>query len=117
MSPKVKIHFESELAQALDFIRSKDLESAWTALARAHILGQFDAIPHLRVHWHMFRLGLLSLNVQEIAGQIPRMILAIPGSITGKAPKGNTGLSNVGIFQPMDVPEDLQMILQQGSKG
>ncbi|MFV8258905.1 DUF3703 domain-containing protein [Bdellovibrio bacteriovorus] len=111
VSPEIKVHFETELSKSLEFIKSKDFDSAWTALARAHILGQFDAIPHFKVHWHMFRLGIASLNTQEILGQIPRMILAIPGSLTGKAPKGNTGLSNVGIFEPMDVPEDLQKIL------
>ena len=113
MSPQLRVHFENELKAALGFIKSKDIDSAWASLARAHILVQFSALSYLRVHWHMFRLGLLTINTQEILGQIPRMLLAIPGSLTGKAPKGNTGLSNVGIFQPMSVPDDVRALLDQ----
>lgn len=83
----------------------------WHHLARAHVLGQFYAGPHLRVHTWMFIFGIKTLNAKEMIGQIPRLLLAAPGSILRKAPKGNTGLSNAGLFQPMPIPEDLQNLL------
>jgi len=39
------------------------------------------------------------------------VLLAAPGSWLGRAPLGNTGGANVGIFTPMAIPEDLQRML------
>lgn len=113
MRPKLREHFESELQQARQAIAGTDNSLVWNGLARAHILGQFDVGPHLRVHIWMFLFALKTLNTREIFGQIPRLLLAAPGSLFKKAPRGNTGLSDVGIFQPMNIPEDLQSILNE----
>ncbi|MNT47969.1 hypothetical protein D3C72_1847260 [compost metagenome] len=59
----------------------------------------------------MFKLGLAVQNFREALGQIPRLILAAPGSALGRAPLGNTGRSAVGIFTPMPIPDDLRRIL------
>ena len=112
MSPKLREHFNLELSLASLAEKNKSYESAWAHLARAHILGQYFAWPHLVTHIYMFRLGLKTHNLKEIVGQIPRLILAAPGSWFKKAPKGNTGLSNVGIFQPLEIPEDLKSLLK-----
>lgn len=44
----------------------------------------------------------------EVFGQIPRILLAGPGSLFGLAPKGNTGGTNGGVFTAMEIPEDLK---------
>lgn len=59
----------------------------------------------------MLSLAFRTLNFKELLAQIPRLFLAAPGSLTGKAPKGNPGSSRVGIFTPHGVPEDLAKIL------
>ena len=115
MNKKLKEAFEKELQHAAAHYKNGQNDLAWNALARAHILGQFFVRPHIRVHWHMFVLGVRTINKAEILGQIPRLILAAPGSFFKKAPKGNTGLSSVGIFQPMDIPKDLEEILGERS--
>lgn len=112
MSPTLREHFNLELSLARLAENARDFESAWKHLARAHILSQYFAGPHVFTHILMLRLGLKTHNMTEILGQIPRLILAAPGSWFNRAPKGNTGLSNVGIFQPMEIPNDLKQILQ-----
>ncbi len=102
-------HYRNELAL---FQKATDAEKRWEHLARAHILSQYYAWPHLYIHWKMFLYAVQTLNHRELLGQIPRLILAIPGSLSKKAPKGNTGLSNIGIFTPMEIPEDLKEILK-----
>lgn len=113
MTPDLREHFKLEISQALLAQKSSDYETAWKHLGRAHILGQFFAGSHVYVHILMFLLALKTLTWSEIIGQIPRLILAAPGSWTKKAPKGNTGLSNVGIFQPMEIPADIKNTLNQ----
>ena len=111
MPPKIREHFNLELSLARLAENARDFESAWKHLARAHILSQYFAGPHVWTHILMLRLGLKTYNTSEILGQIPRLILAAPGSWFKKAPKGNTGLSNVGIFQPLEIPNDLKQLL------
>ena len=48
---------------------------------------------------------------REIAGQLLRLILAVPGSVSGRYPVGNTGGADVGAFSPMAVPDDLRPLL------
>lgn len=68
-------------------------------LEEAHILSQPYAIEHFYVHWKMFILALRFRVWKELIGQVPRLLLAIPGSLTGKAPKGNVGSTRMGIFE------------------
>ena len=48
---------------------------------------------------------------REIAGQLLRLILAVPGSVSGRYPVGNTGGADVSAFSPMAVPDDLRPLL------
>lgn len=112
MKEKLKTHYLQELLSYKTAVGSKDFISAWTHLERAHILGQFDWKAHFHVHVLMFFLALKTHNWSESFGQIPRILLAIPGSLTGKAPLGNVGTSRVGIFTPMTIPSDLEKILR-----
>lgn len=97
MSPGLTVHFEREMAQAVDAEATGDLPRAWRSLERAHVLSQAFAGPHLRVHWAMFAYAWRRGDVRELLGQLPRLVVAAPGSWLGRAPLGNTGGANVGI--------------------
>ena len=79
--------------------RDQGYDTALTLLEEAHILSQPYAVEHLYVHWKMFQLALEFKVWKEFFGQIPRLILAVPGSISGKAPAGNVGSTKMGIFE------------------
>ena len=68
-------------------------------LESAHLIAQPYAMLHFQVHWEMFKLAIRHLVWSEILGQIPRLLLAIPGSCLGKAPKGNIGSTKMRIFE------------------
>lgn len=112
MNNKLKLHYNQELANYQDSLKNFQHDLSWNHLKRAHILSQFFWKEHFFVHCLMLSLALKTKNLKEILGQIPRLMLAIPGSVFGRAPKGNVGTSDVGIFEPMDVPKDLAVILE-----
>lgn len=112
MNSKTKTAYQVELQVFSKALSNKDWPTAWKHIERAHILGQYYVIPHLETHWLMLSLAIKTLNYKEILSQIPRLILAAPGSITGKAPKGNPGSGRIGIFTPSEIPEDLLEILE-----
>lgn len=113
MSPALREHYLREIAAfKSSLFKDGNRLKAWKHLERAHILGQFHVGPHLQVHGYMMSFAIRTKNWREILGQIPRLILAAPGSYFRRAPLGNTGGANVGIFQPMEIPEDLQAILK-----
>jgi hypothetical protein len=56
-------------------------------------------------------------DFREAFGQIFRLALAPIGNITGRLPRGNTGRSNVSAFAAMDIPSDLQALLQSDRDG
>ena len=113
MKETLKKHYLQELESYQATRLIKNYAEAWNHLERAHILGQFDWKAHFHVHVLMFSLGLRTLDWREIIGQVPRILLAIPGSLTGKAPLGNVGTSRVGIFTPMSIPDDLEKIIEK----
>lgn len=113
MNPRLREHFERELAQAVEERSRGARASAWNHLERAHILSQAHAGAHLRVHGALFAFAWRTRDWREVLGQIPRLLLAVPGSLLGLAPRGNTGGANVGIFTPMPLPEDIQEILNE----
>ena len=112
MSPTLRRAFERELVQFAEKSAARELDAAWKCLERAHVLSQGYAVPHVRVHGAMFWLAVRRGDVREILGQIPRLLLAGPASLLGRAPRGNTGGSNVGILTPMAIPSDLEEILR-----
>jgi hypothetical protein len=88
-----------------------DRAGEWRHLERAHILSQPMAWPHVRTHVAMFGAGVRRRDRREVLGQLARIVLAAPGSWSGKYPPGNTGGASVSAFRPMSIPEDLQVIL------
>ena len=89
---------------------------AWHHLERAHVLSQAHAWPHVRVHARMLAFAVRERDLREGLRQLPRLLFAAPGSWTGRAPRGNTGGAGVGMFTPMDVPEDLAELLRPSAR-
>jgi hypothetical protein len=66
---------------------------------------------HVRTHLAMLCFALRTVRPQEVAGQVFRILVAAPGSWSGRYPLGNTGGADVSAFAPMDVPNDLRPLL------
>jgi hypothetical protein len=92
-----------------------DEAGEWTHLERAHILSQPMPGPHVRTHLAMLAYGMRRRDGREVVGQVMRLVVAGPGSWTGRYPVGNTGGAGVSAFQPMPIPEDLRAVLQSTS--
>ena len=89
-----------------------DVAGEWKHLERAHILSQPMAGPHVRTHLAILAYGVRRRAPREVVGQLGRLVVAGPGSWTGRYPVGNTGGADVSAFQPMPIPEDLRSILE-----
>jgi hypothetical protein len=63
----------------------------------------------------MLLFGIKTKNTKEIIGQIPRLLIGGVKSFVGNIPLGNTGGANVPPLQPMEIPEDLLIIIQTHS--
>src|SRR5437868_1672654 len=88
-----------EISGAWRSLLGRRYEAAWKHLETAHLLAQPRALPHFLVHFLMFLLAILLLDAREIFGQIPRMILSVPGSLTGRYPRGNNGRASMGLLE------------------
>ena len=88
----LKAAWQAERHAAITAGRAADRTTEWHHLERAHILSQPLAGLHLRT-------------------RVLRLVLAVPGSISGRYPVGNTGGADVSAFTPMAVPEDLRPLL------
>lgn len=83
----------------------------WSHLERAHILSQPHPWLHTRNHLSMLNLALRQHDRREAFGQVLRIVVAAPGSLSGRYPVGNTGRTVVGLMTPMPIPADLQKVL------
>ncbi len=83
----------------------------WAHLENAHILSQPDPWLHTANHIAMFTLAVRQRDRREALGQIIRIIVAAPGSLSGRYPEGNTGRVRVPIRQPMTTPPELATLL------
>jgi hypothetical protein len=102
----------NELTQYNQYLNTNELPKAWRHLERAHIIGQPWAIEHTEVHWIMLRFGIKIKNWREIFGQIPRLLVGGVKSFVGKIPVGNTGGADVPPLKPMEIPDDLKVIMK-----
>jgi hypothetical protein len=103
--------WEAERAGARRAREQGDDAGEWRHLERAHILSQPMAGPHLRTHLAMLRAGIRRRDGREIVGQALRLVVAAPGTWTGKYPVGNTGGADVSAVAAMPIPEDLRALL------
>lgn len=104
ITTKTRQMYHREMAAARYAVTAED---RWHHLERAHILSQPAAWLHTRNHAAMLALALRQHDRREAVGQVIRIALAVPGSLTGRYPEGNTGRASVGLMTPMPVPADL----------
>ena len=105
-----------ERAAARNARHRSDVEDEWRHLERAHVLSQPMAVAHLRTHVAMLGYGLRRRDGHEIVGQLLRLVVAAPGTWTGRYPVGNTGGANVSALEPMPIPDDLQAVLSGSAR-
>jgi len=84
-----------------------DTRQRWAHLERAHIISQPYPWLHTRNHVDMFVLAVGQQDWREAVGQVIRIVVAAPGSLTGRFPEGNTGRTSVGLMTRMPVPASL----------
>ncbi|MGE5659646.1 MAG: DUF3703 domain-containing protein [Actinomycetota bacterium] len=114
MKAIVQEHFKAELKRAKTAIAQQDFETAWTALQRAHILGQTEPMAHALAHWTMLKLAWKQRDAKEIAGQLMATLLAIPLTLFfGRMRFLRGGKANVDAKEKMSIPEDIQQVLNQ----
>ncbi|WP_043737293.1 MULTISPECIES: DUF3703 domain-containing protein [Nocardia] len=106
--PAARARYHEEMQAAKT---SADPAQRWTHLERAHILSQPDPWLHTRNHLAMFALAVRQRDRREALGQVVRIIVAAPGSLSGRYPEGNTGRARVSLRQPMPTPPDLAALL------
>src|SRR5688572_14344034 len=114
MRPKrtdLRERWAQERTAAREARQRSDVEGEWRHLERAHVLSQPMAFPHVRTHVAMLGYGLRRRDGHEIVGQLLRLVVAAPGTWTGRYPIGNTGGANVSALKPMPIPDDLQAVL------
>ncbi|MCK0175924.1 MULTISPECIES: DUF3703 domain-containing protein [Mycobacteriaceae] len=90
-----------------------DPATRWRHLERAHIVSQPDPWLHTCNHAAMLVLALSQHDRREALGQVLRLIVAAPGSLTGRYPVGNTGRVRAGLMTPMPVPDDLAALAKR----
>lgn len=111
MGPIAKQAFEQAIADAHAARQRGELEVAFAALERAHVLGQRDTWAHLRSHGMMLCIGWLRRDTREAWGQITRLVAAALFSRVW-VPAGNTGGANVSALRRMPIDADLQAVLK-----
>ncbi|MGV9749183.1 DUF3703 domain-containing protein [Nocardia farcinica] len=109
LSPAARARYRAEMAAAKT---AADPALRWTHLERAHILSQPDPWLHTGNHVAMFALAVRQRDRREAVGQLVRILVAAPGSLSGRYPEGNTGRANVGLRRPMPIPADLAELLR-----
>lgn len=107
----LKLYYKQELSLAKESFNKQHYQESWRYLERAHILSQPYPIEHTAVHWKMLKFGIRLKNMREVLGQIPRLLIGGIKSFVGKVPVGNTGGANVPPLLPMEIPKDLQEII------
>ena len=87
-------------------------EQRWRHLERAHIVSQPDPWLHTQNHIAMFKFAVRQHDRREALGQVVRIIVSAPGSLSGRYPEGNTGRVAAGLMRPMPVPGDIASALR-----
>lgn len=108
MKIRTKEQFDVEIASFKKALGELNDQKCIFHLGRAHIISQSSTMTHLYVHLLMLNFALKKLNGKEVAGQILRLLVTIPGHLIGKVPQGNIGWSTVGLTEQMPIPDDLK---------
>jgi hypothetical protein len=113
---EIRTRLQQNLIESRQARKSKDFERCWTLLEDAHVLSQPWARLHVRVHGSMFVAAMVQRDVREVWGQLSRIAVAGPGSLSGRYPTGNTGRARVPATQPMPIAGELAEVLQRAGQ-
>ena len=104
MNKKLQDAFDAEMMAAIELYRAGNVTQAFLHLETAHVLGQRYGVPHVATHYWMLKVGLKRRSVNEVGGQLIRIVLGVVGSAVGRVPVGNTGGTNISMFKrlPLD---------------
>ena len=89
-----------------------DTAAEWHHLERAHVLSQPMAAAHVRTHLAMLTYGIRAHDRREVIGQMIRLAVAGPGSLSGRYPVGNTGGADISALAVLPIPDDLLDLLE-----
>lgn len=110
---RLKPYFDQELKEYKRHLHAGSLQAAWNHLERAHIIGQAYPYHHCYVHWKMLLFGIRIKDINEVIGQIPRLLIGGVKSFVGKIPVGNTGGANIPPLKPLPISEELLTIFKE----
>lgn len=108
--------FEAALTESSLRWAAGDAAAAFAWLERAHVLGQRDFGPHLKIHLRMFSIAVALRDWREVRGQVLRIVLVPIGHLLGRLPRGNTGTAKVNAFAPMAIPPDIERLLDNSER-
>ena len=112
MPKRLKPYFDQELKEYKRHLNTESLQTAWSHLERAHIIGQAYPYHHSYVHWKMLLFGIHIKDTKEVIGQIPRLLVGGVKSFVGKIPVGNTGGANIPALKPLPISDELLAIFK-----
>jgi hypothetical protein len=104
------------LTEAREARMFKNFDRCWSLLEDSHVLSQPWAWLHVKVHGSMFVAAIVQRDVREVRGQLSRITVAGPGSLSGRYPTGNTGRARVPATQPMPIAGELAEVLQRAGQ-
>ena len=113
---EIRTRLQQNLIESRQARKLKDFDRCWALLEDAHVLSQPWAWLHVRVHGSMFVAAVVQRDVREVRGQLSRIAVAGPGSLSGRYPMGNTGRARVPATQPMPIRSDLAKMLEQADQ-
>ena len=113
---EIRTRLRQNLIESRQARKSKDYGRCWSLLEDAHVLSQPWALMHVRVHGSMFVTAIVQRDVREVRGQLSRIAVAGPGSLSGRYPTGNTGRARVRATQPMPITGELAEVLQRAGQ-
>jgi hypothetical protein len=111
MPNKLIPFYKDELEAYKINLLKENLQLSWHHLERAHIIAQKYPYEHTFVHWKMLQFGIKIKSTKEVFGQVPRLLVGGVKSFVGNIPVGNTGGANVPPLKLMEIPKDLQEII------
>ena len=113
---EIRTRLQQNLIESRQARKLKDFDRCWALLEDAHVLSQPWAWVHVRVHGSMFVAAMMQRDVREVRGQLSRIAVAGPGSLSGRYPTGNTGRARVRATQPMPITGELAEVLQRAGQ-
>ena len=101
----------ASLLQSFHQSLGQPVESRWSWLMAAHVVGQRDISAHWNTHTAMLCFAIQTRDYPEAMGQLFRLALVPLGHLSGRLPLGNTGRVTVSAFVPMKVDPQLKILI------